>query len=98
MITRAELKNEVLILAKQIRVKPKEIHIRKMKRKYASCSSGGRLTFDPSLLKEAISSRTEKILHELLHLRYPNHGKMFKRLLKVYLKKLGGKNEITISK
>ncbi|MBP8988428.1 MAG: M48 family metallopeptidase, partial [Spirochaetes bacterium] len=27
------------------------------------------------------------ILHELLHLKYPNHGKMFTLLMDTYLKK-----------
>ncbi len=30
------------------------------------------------------------ILHELLHLKYPNHGRMFHRLLNTYMVKLGG--------
>jgi predicted metal-dependent hydrolase len=59
-----------------------------MKRKWASCSSRGRLTFDKKLLDEPEEVRVKVILHELLHLRYPNHGKMFKLLLDYYLKKV----------
>ena len=51
MISGDEFKQEVLAWAEEIGVVPKGIHIRKMKRKWASCSSRGRLTFDPSLLK-----------------------------------------------
>jgi len=80
-----EFKLEILSWAEKIGVTPKEIHIRKMKRKWASCSSRGRVTFDPSLLKEPAERRAEVIVHELLHLRYPNHGKMFKLLMKHYL-------------
>jgi len=82
-----EFKREVLSWAEKIGVTPKEIHIRKMKRKWASCSSRGRVTFDPSLFKEPVERRAEVIVHELLHLRYPNHGKMFSLLMKHYLYK-----------
>jgi predicted metal-dependent hydrolase len=87
MISAEKFKENVYVLAKQIGVKIKEIHIRKMKRKWASCSSKGRLTFDDSLLKESDSTRLKVTLHELLHLKYPNHGRMFKVLLNAYSKR-----------
>lgn len=87
MITGKEFKHDVQSWAKEICVEPKEIHIRKMKRKWASCSSRGRLTFDPSLFKEPERVRSKAIIHELLHLKYPNHGKMFNALLNTYLRK-----------
>jgi hypothetical protein len=58
-----------------------------MKTKWASCSSSGRLTFDKKLLDEPEEVRLKVIIHELLHLKYPNHGKMFKLLLDYYLQK-----------
>jgi len=88
MIAAEQFKQDVLSWASELRVQPKEIHIRQMKRKLASCSSRGRLTFDPSLLEEREENRVEAILHELLHLKYPNHGKMFNRLLEAYLEKV----------
>jgi len=87
MITREEFKQDVRAWAQEIGVVPKEIHIRKMTRKWASCSSRGRLTFDPSLLKETEALRSKAIVHELLHLKYPNHGRMFNALLKTYLRR-----------
>jgi len=53
-------------------------------KKWASCSSLGRLTFDRSILRQSKEERTKIIVHELLHLKYPNHGKMFRALLKAY--------------
>ena len=85
MITAGQFRDEVRMWAGQVAVRPVEIHMRGMKRKVASCSSRGRLTFDPSLLGEPRGKRAEAILHELLHLKYPNHGRMFKRLLDAYL-------------
>jgi predicted metal-dependent hydrolase len=82
----AELfKAEVRSWARRIGVEPKEIHVRPMKRKWASCSSTGRLTFNAELLHEPAAFRAEVIVHELLHLKVPNHGKLFRALLWAYL-------------
>lgn len=89
MISPEEFKNSVREWAKEVGVEPKEIHLRKMKRKMSSCSSRGRLTFSFALLKEPLDVRAEAIVHELLHLRYPNHGKMFNSLLIAYLRNKG---------
>jgi predicted metal-dependent hydrolase len=88
VVTTAEFKSEVRHWAGKVGVEAKEIHLRAMKRKWASCSSKGRLTFDPSLLSKPERIRAEVILHELLHLKYPNHGRMFKLLLNTYLSKI----------
>lgn len=82
-----EFKERVKLWAKKLRVEEKlrEIHIRSMKNKLASCSSKGRLTFDSSVLEMKQEEIDRIIVHELLHLRYKNHSKMFKMLLKVYL-------------
>ena len=53
----------------------------------------GRLTFDKSLLNEPEEVRFRVILHELLHLKYPNHGKMFNSLLDTYLQRNINSNE-----
>jgi len=82
MVRRKDFKSEVYQLAKEIGVNVTEIHMRKMRNKWASCSSRGRLTFDPAILRMQDRKRYEIVLHELLHLRYPNHGKMFKTMLK----------------
>jgi len=78
-------KAEVEAWARRIGVEPKEIRIRPMKRKWASCSSHGRLTFDTELLRQPSRFRAEVIVHELLHLKIPNHGKLFKALLRTLL-------------
>ncbi len=55
-----------------------------MKNKWGSCSTNGRLSFSTALLKESTGKRREVVVHELLHLRYPNHGKMFHSMLRMY--------------
>ena len=78
-------KAEVRAWAQRIGVEPHTITIRHMKHKLASCSSKGNLTFDTNLLRQPAEFRRKAIIHELLHLKYPNHGKMFKALEKAYL-------------
>ena len=82
-------KAEVKTWARRIGVEPAEIHIRPMRRKWASCSSKGRLTFDVELLRQPAAFRAEVIIHELLHLKVPNHGRLFKALLRAYLAQAG---------
>ena len=82
-----KLKQEVKALASEIGVNAKEIHVRKMKRKWASCSNKGRLTFSTDLLSQPEDFRRRAMVHELLHMRYPNHGKMFNLLLASYSEK-----------
>jgi len=81
----AMFKAEVVAWARRIGVVPREVHVRPMKRKWASCSSRGRLTFDRDLLRQPAAFRAEVMAHELLHLKVPNHGKVFKSLLKAFL-------------
>jgi hypothetical protein len=52
-------------------------------------SGKGRLTFYYRLLDELPDTRSKFIVHELMHLKYPNRGKIFKTLYNTYLKKVG---------
>lgn len=79
-------KDEVRVWAKRIGVEPAEVHLRPMRRKWASCSSRGRLTFDAGLLAQTVVFRDEVIVHELLHLKAPNHGKLFHTLLRAHIR------------
>ncbi len=83
----AELKAEVSAWAALMKVRPVETHIRRMTRKWGSCSTSGRVTLADALRVEPPGRRKEVIVHELLHLRVPNHGKLFKALLRSYLAK-----------
>lgn len=78
-------KAEVRRWAERIGAEPKEVHVRRMKRKWASCSSAGRLTFDSAILSEPTAFRDQVVVHELLHLKVPNHGPLFRSLLRAHL-------------
>jgi hypothetical protein len=85
----AIFKAEVEAWARRIGVEPKEVRLRPMNRKWASCSSRGRLTFDPALLRQPAQFRAEVIAHELLHLKVPNHGRLFRMMLKAHIQQEG---------
>lgn len=89
MIPVKDFKSEVIDWADEIGVQPKEIHVREMKNKWASCSSRGRLTFSYALLNRPLEERIYAIVHELLHMRYPNHNKMFRSMFSSYLNMKG---------
>jgi predicted metal-dependent hydrolase len=56
-----------------------------MQQKWASCSTAGGLTFDESLLSNPRDLQDYVIVHELLHVSVPNHGKLWKSLMRAYL-------------
>lgn len=78
-------KSEVRSWAERIGVEPSEVHVRPMTRKWGSCSTTGRVTFAADVLDEPADFRKKVIVHELLHLKVPNHGRVFRALLKAYL-------------
>jgi predicted metal-dependent hydrolase len=80
-----ELKTAVSNWAAKIKTRPEQIRIQRMKRKWASCSSNGRVTFNSELFRQPYQFQEFVIVHELLHLKIPNHGKLFKSLLCAHL-------------
>ena len=84
-LTKDALRAEVAEWARRIRVQPRELHIRPMHRKWGSCSTRGRVTLNGELLSAPAELRREVIVEELLHLKVPNHGKLFRSLKRAYL-------------
>ena len=58
-----------------------------MRRKWGSCSTLGRVTLNEELLSAPVDLRREVIVEELLHLRVPNHGKLFRALKLAYIRR-----------
>jgi len=83
-----DFKSIVWDWAIKLKVEPKEIHLRPMKAKWASLSGAGRLTFNSELLEKQRKLIDYVILHELLHMEVPNHGKLFKSLMFAFLPEL----------
>jgi len=82
---KAAFKERVLEWAQKLDVTAASIVLRPMKRKWASCSTSGRLTFDAVLPNLPDDLQDYVIVHELLHFRIPNHGKLWKSLMKAHL-------------
>ena len=82
---REEFKVRVLEWAAKLEVDAKAIYIRPMTRKWASCSTSGTLSFNDELIGMDRELGEYVIVHELLHFSVPNHGKLWKSLMQVYL-------------
>ncbi|MGB2928596.1 MAG: M48 family metallopeptidase [Desulfobacterales bacterium] len=80
-----QFKTQVIKWAEKINVNPRQVRVQKMTKKWASCSTNGWVCFSTDLLKEPQAFQDYVIVHELLHLQVPNHGKLFKSLLNAYL-------------
>jgi predicted metal-dependent hydrolase len=71
--------------AARIGVKVPQIHLRQMSRKWASISTSGRLTLNSELLEMPKLLGEFVIVHEVVHIIAPNHGKVFKSFMFAYL-------------
>ena len=85
VVSKDIFKAEVAAWEKRLRVEAREVHVRPMRRKWGSCSTSGRVTFNAELLAESAAFRKRVIVEELLHLKVPNHGRLFRALLKAHL-------------
>lgn len=83
--SKKEFKEELYLCADRIRVKVRQVTLRPMTRKWASCSTSGYFTFNTELLGMDRSLGEYVILHELLHYHVPNHGKLWKSLMMVHM-------------
>jgi predicted metal-dependent hydrolase len=61
------------------------VTLRPMRRKWASCSTTGRLTFSNDVLALDEDLQDYVIVHELLHFSVPNHGRLWKSLMSAWL-------------
>jgi len=71
--------------ASRIRVEPRRVQVQRMTTKWASCSPAGRICFSRDLLREERPFQEVVVVHELLHLRVPNHGRLFTSLMTAYV-------------
>ena len=81
----AEFKSAVREWAARMHVRPGQVRLQAMRRKWASCSREGVVTFSRDLLTEKRSFGEAVIVHELVHLRIRNHGRLFQILIRSYL-------------
>ncbi|MYH69755.1 MAG: M48 family metallopeptidase [Gammaproteobacteria bacterium] len=80
-----EFKQRVRQWAKKLDVKIVWLGIRPMNNKWASCSTNGHLNFNDELLDLDEELWDYVIVHELLHFFVPNHGRLWKSLMRAHL-------------
>lgn len=84
-LDKVALRAETAAWAQRIQVRPRRIQIQTMRAKWASCSTRGTITLSLDLLQEPRTFREVVVVHELVHLLVPNHGRVFKALMKAYM-------------
>jgi predicted metal-dependent hydrolase len=78
-------KDRVRYWAKKLDVNVVWLGVRPMRNKWASCSTSGHLNFNADLLVLKTELWDYVIVHELLHFFVPNHGKLWKSLMRAHL-------------
>jgi predicted metal-dependent hydrolase len=83
--SREEFRARVQEWAGKLDIQVTSVAIRPMRRKWASCSTNGRLNFNDELLEMDCEIGDYVIVHELLHFFAPNHGRVWKMLMRAHL-------------
>lgn len=84
--SKEEFKERVREWAQKLDVDVRVISIRTMKNKWASYTKATELLiFNGQVLQMDRDVGDYVIVHELLHFRAPNHGKLWKSLMRAYL-------------
>lgn len=83
--TKEDFKIRVQEWAEKLEVQVNSIAVRPMSNKWASCSTNGNLNFNVELLELDNDLSDYVIVHELLHFFVPNHGRVWKSLMRVHL-------------
>jgi hypothetical protein len=79
------LKRRTTEWAVRLRVNPRVVRVQAMRHKWGSCSVKGTVTLASDLADKDQRFQDYVIVHELLHLRVPNHGRLFKALMTAYV-------------
>ncbi|HBO9080130.1 TPA: M48 family metallopeptidase [Pseudomonas aeruginosa] len=80
-----DLKHRAMTWAIKLKVNPRVVRVQEMRKKWGSCSSSGTITLAIDLLDRDERFQDYVIVHELLHLRYSTHGKVFKALMSAHV-------------
>ena len=82
---RKAIRGRVEYWAQRLNVRPRLVRVQRMTRKWGSCSTSGIVTLAADLADQDSDFQDFVIAHELLHLRVPNHGKLFKALMTAHV-------------
>lgn len=79
------LRGRVEYWKRRLNVRPQRVRVQPMTRKWGSCSTSGTVTLAADLEDQDHGFQDFVIVHELLHLRVPNHGRLYKALMAAYV-------------
>jgi predicted metal-dependent hydrolase len=79
------LKERALYWSARLHVRPRIVRIAEMSTKWGSCSTLGTVTLARDLASQPEPFQDFVVVHELLHLRVRNHGRLFKALMTVHV-------------
>ena len=79
------IRSRVEYWAQRLSARPRLVRVQRMTRKWGSCSTSGIVTLAADLADQDSDFQNFVIAHELLHLRVPNHGKLFKALMTAHI-------------
>ena len=79
-----KFKNEVKIWSKKLQVFPFDIKLEDIKQ-WGYCSPEKVIYFNNNLLFKRKELQIYVIIHELLHLKIPNHGKLFQAMMTTHI-------------
>lgn len=89
-----EIMDRIYPIVKEYHIARPEIKIRNMKSIWGSCTTTGKsIRLNLQLMKAEEECIEQVILHELLHFRYPNHGKSFYDLMDQLMPDWKGRKE-----
>jgi predicted metal-dependent hydrolase len=85
MTSSARIKRRLDGWAVKLRVMPRLVRVQRMTQKWGSCSTAGTITLASDLDDESAQFQDFVIVHELLHMKVRNHGRLFKALMTAHI-------------
>jgi hypothetical protein len=83
--SKSAFKAQVHEWAEKLDIRVQSLAVRPMKNKWASCSTSGNMNFNKELLTLDRELSDYVVVHELLHVLVPNHGRLWKSLMRAHL-------------
>lgn len=81
----SRLKHRLDYWSCRLRLAPRLVRVQRMTKKWGSCSESGIISLAVDLVDQNDGFQDFVIVHELLHLRVKNHGRLFKALMSVHV-------------
>ncbi|HAN09113.1 MAG TPA: hypothetical protein DCP90_00685 [Clostridiales bacterium] len=75
----------VEMCAQRLGLKPELVRIKQLKRTWGICTNKGIISLNWKLIMTPVDVMDYVIIHELCHLKHPNHSKDFWNLVEVYM-------------